>query len=420
MKKYKLGFIGCGNMATAIWKGCIESGYLSSSELAVCDVDSTKTVVAESCGISVLSGSEIFTSCQYVVLAVKPQSFSNLCQEYAGVSQADCVISIMAGVSIASLVDGLKIDKICRVMPNTPVMKLKGMSSLSFHNCNEENLNFIYGLFQSLGEVIVVPENLIHTVVSLSGSGPAYVYAFLQALINGAVEDGLTFEQAKTSAIQTLIGACSMVGDASDLSTLIDEVCSKGGTTIQAIEYFRNHNFEDIVKGAMRASGARSFEMENNTKNANSSELKEITIYTDGACSVNPGPGGWAAILMYNGVEKEISGGESETTNNRMELMAVISGLKALKLPRCKVNLYSDSAYVVNAVEQGWVYGWKNRGWKTAGKEEVKNVDLWQELLVLLSKHKVTFYKVKGHADNEFNNRCDKLAREEAIKHKAN
>jgi len=137
--------------------------------------------------------------------------------------------------------------------------------------------------------------------------------------------------------------------------------------------------------------------------------ISEVSIYTDGACSGNPGPGGWAAILMAGGAKKEMSGGERDTTNNRMELMAVIEGLKALKRP-CKVDIYSDSAYVVNAFEQNWIGKWVKNGWKNSAKAEVANSDLWKELINLTSIHNVTFHKVKGHADNEFNNRCDELA----------
>ena len=137
--------------------------------------------------------------------------------------------------------------------------------------------------------------------------------------------------------------------------------------------------------------------------------ISEVTIYTDGACSGNPGPGGWAAILMAGGVKKELSGGEAYTTNNRMELMAVIEGLRALKRP-CKVDIYSDSAYVVNAFEQNWLQKWTMNGWKNSAKAEVANSDLWKELLSLTTMHNVTFHKVKGHADNEFNNRCEELA----------
>lgn len=138
--------------------------------------------------------------------------------------------------------------------------------------------------------------------------------------------------------------------------------------------------------------------------------MEKITIYTDGACSGNPGPGGWAAILMYNGNKKEISGGMKNTTNNIMEITAVIEGLKALKFP-CEVDLYSDSAYVVNAFSQGWIYNWIMKNWKTASGDEVKNKELWQELYSLTKLHKVNFIKVKGHSDNEYNNRCDELAR---------
>ena len=137
--------------------------------------------------------------------------------------------------------------------------------------------------------------------------------------------------------------------------------------------------------------------------------INEVTIYTDGACSGNPGPGGWAAILMAGGAKKELSGGERDTTNNRMELMAVIEGLAALKRP-CKVDIYSDSAYVVNAFSQNWIEKWIRNGWKNSAKAEVANSDLWKRLLELTSIHQVTFHKVKGHADNEFNNRCDELA----------
>ena len=138
---------------------------------------------------------------------------------------------------------------------------------------------------------------------------------------------------------------------------------------------------------------------------------EKVIIYTDGACSGNPGPGGWGAILMYKGAKKEISGGMKETTNNIMEVTAVIEALKCLKV-ESDVQVYSDSAYTVNAFNQGWIYNWFKNGWRTANKEPVKNKELWQELYALTKKHKVEFIKVKGHADNEFNNRCDEMARE--------
>ncbi len=137
--------------------------------------------------------------------------------------------------------------------------------------------------------------------------------------------------------------------------------------------------------------------------------MKQVTIYTDGACSGNPGPGGWGAILEWNGREKELSGGERETTNNRMELSGVIFALSALKEP-CAVDLYTDSKYVFDAVDKGWVYSWRKNGWRKADKKPALNVDLWERLLPLLETHRVTWHWVKGHAENEKNNRCDALA----------
>jgi len=139
-------------------------------------------------------------------------------------------------------------------------------------------------------------------------------------------------------------------------------------------------------------------------------QLKLVEIYTDGACSRNPGPGGWAAILSYNGIEKELSGNETETTNNRMELMAPIKALEALKEP-CKVIIYTDSAYVYNAFSQGWIDTWKNNNWLNSRKKPVENKDLWQRLLELMKIHSVQWIKVIGHSSNEKNNRCDYLAR---------
>jgi ribonuclease HI len=145
--------------------------------------------------------------------------------------------------------------------------------------------------------------------------------------------------------------------------------------------------------------------------------LTDVTIYTDGACSGNPGPGGWAAILIAGNYKKELSGGEANTTNNRMELAGVINGLRALTRP-CNVTIYSDSAYVVNAFNQNWIGKWMTNGWKNSAKAEVANSDLWKELAVLTATHKVTFSKVKGHADDELNNRCDELAVAESRKFK--
>ena len=143
--------------------------------------------------------------------------------------------------------------------------------------------------------------------------------------------------------------------------------------------------------------------------------MKNVEIYTDGACSGNPGKGGWGAVLIYESNKKEICGSEPDTTNNRMELTAVIEALKALKMP-CRVKLTTDSKYVCDAINQGWVYNWKRNGWRKADKKPALNVDLWEQLLELLEIHEVTFVWVKGHSGNPYNERCDELAVNEYLK----
>jgi len=137
--------------------------------------------------------------------------------------------------------------------------------------------------------------------------------------------------------------------------------------------------------------------------------LPEVILYTDGACSGNPGPGGWAALLMWKGKEKELTGGAVDTTNNRMEMKAVIEGLKALKKP-CHVKIHSDSALIVNTFKQGWIENWQRKGWKKSNNKPVENQDLWEAMLQAMEPHKIEWIKVKGHADNQLNNRVDELA----------
>ncbi|MBO4594716.1 MAG: ribonuclease HI [Clostridia bacterium] len=185
------------------------------------------------------------------------------------------------------------------------------------------------------------------------------------------------------------------------IDELINAVCSKGGTTVEAIKVFDENDLSGIVYKAVSACVNRSDEIE--------SGEKIVEIYTDGACSGNPGAGGYCAILVFGGTEKIVKGYEPDTTNNRMELVAAIEGISSLK-ESCRIKLYSDSSYLINAFNNGWVFDWKENGWKTAGKAEVKNIDLWEKLLSLYGKHKISFIKVKGHADNDYNNRCDKIA----------
>ncbi len=138
--------------------------------------------------------------------------------------------------------------------------------------------------------------------------------------------------------------------------------------------------------------------------------VKNVIIYTDGACSGNPGPGGWGAVLMFGDTIKEISGGERHTTNNRMEMLGVIRALEQLR-ERCRAAVHSDSSYVINCFLQGWHEKWLRNGWRNSSKQPVENRDLWEQLLALSQKHEVSWVKVKGHSDDEWNNRCDELAR---------
>lgn len=149
----------------------------------------------------------------------------------------------------------------------------------------------------------------------------------------------------------------------------------------------------------------------------NNTYLKEITIYTDGACSGNPGPGAWAAILIYNGIEKELVGYESNTTNNRMELTAAIEAISAVKYS-CSIKLFSDSSYLINAINNNWLGKWKNNDWHKSNKQPAQNIDLWEKISSLIQIHDIKWIKVKGHSDNSYNNRCDKLATSEISKHK--
>jgi len=145
--------------------------------------------------------------------------------------------------------------------------------------------------------------------------------------------------------------------------------------------------------------------------------MKKVTIYTDGACSGNPGDGGWGAVLFYKNIKREISGFEENTTNNKMELTAAIKALEMVKEP-CEIELYSDSAYLINAFNQDWITNWQMNGFRNASKKPVLNVEMWQKLIEFNTVHKITWIKVKGHADNEFNNRCDQLATGEIEKHR--
>ena len=403
MNKYKLGVIGAGNMSSAITKGILTNGVLAPADIIVSDVSEEKLKQAASLGMAVTQDNlSLARSVEYLLFAVKPQSFPEIAALIKG-QVSGRVISIMAGVTVATLRDSLSVTKICRVMPNTPCMIGSGMSALCFNAYSASEKKFPLSVFSSLGEIIELEEQKFDAVTSVSGSGPAYAYMFAEGMIKGGVNGGLSYEEAKKLTLATLIGGARMISlSEKPIPELIDAVCSKGGTTIQAVTHYRMSGLEDIIAEGVDRCRARSVEM------SNPSGESLVRMYTDGACSGNPGPGGYCAILTYGEKEKVISGGEKETTNNRMELLAVIKGLESL-VKRCVVEVHSDSAYVVNAVNNDWLGKWASRKW-----ENVKNPDLWEKLMFLMSCHDVRFIKVKGHSDDEMNNRCDKIARQES------
>ena len=404
MDKYKLGIIGAGNMSSAIMNGVLGAKLLAPGELLVSDLTYERLERAKSLGVNV-SIDNLFLAehCEYILFAVKPQSFPEIAAALKGKITSSMVLSIMAGISVKTLQNALAVSHVCRIMPNTPCMIGYGMSALCFKDCDEKGKAFAQKVFSSMGNVVVLDESKFDAVTSVSGSGPAYVYMFIQGMIKGGMNGGLSFEEAKQLTLATMIGGTKMIEKSDrDINELIDAVCSKGGTTIQAVTHYRNSGLTDIIAEGVDRCRARSVEMSNPTGDT------LVRIYTDGACSGNPGPGGYCAIMLCNGAEKVISGGEASTTNNRMELLAVIEGLKTLT-KRCVVEVNSDSAYVVNAVTNGWIHGWAARGW-----ENVKNPDLWYALYNLLSCHDVRFVKVKGHSDDKINNRCDEIARKES------
>lgn len=412
-KKYTLGIIGAGNMASAIVGGILNSKILDPNQIIISDLDDVKLNEKMALGLNVTkSNLEVFENAENILFAVKPQSFDDVVKDIKDKCKASLIISIMAGVSIEKLQSNFGKDKnYSRIMPNTPALVKKGMAAIAFsENFRSE---FVINIFKSLGEVVELDEKYFDAVTSLSGSGPAYVYLFIKSLIDGGIQGGLDFETSKKLALQTVLGAVEMVKSSPlDIDTLISNVCSKGGTTIEAINYYKDHKFEAIVKEGMKKCKDRSEELSGKKVNSLAASLlddKAITIFTDGACSGNPGIGGWAYVIVNNKSEDGNSGAEDNTTNNRMELLAIINALKSLDGHQV-VNLYSDSAYALNAFLEGWIYNWVMNGWRSASGE-VKNVDLWQELLELTKIHDVKFIKVKGHSDNVYNNLCDRLAK---------
>lgn len=262
-KKFTLGIIGVGNMASAILGGILRGGLLPAGRIIVSDRDEEKLAVMAQNGVSVTSDNRaVASSCEYLMFAVKPQVAPAVFEEIAQSVSAGTVISIMAGVTVAKLRAALGERNYVRVMPNTPALVGEGMSVIAFGEGGRSQ--FVLDVFASIGKVAELGEDKFDAVTSLSGSGPAYVYMFIKALIDGGVENGLDPDTAKLLAVQTVRGSAKMAGlSTKPITELIDAVCSKGGTTIQAVESFRQDGLEDIVKKGMAKCKKRSEELAN-------------------------------------------------------------------------------------------------------------------------------------------------------------
>lgn len=257
---YKLGFIGFGNMANAVYNGIVDK-IIKKSDIILYDIDSEKLKNAQDKGLSVAaSNQEIFDLCEYIVLAVKPQQAANIFSSING--KKNTLISIMAGVTKKVISKFLPNCKVVRCMPNSPALIGKGITAIDCFDLDKNKRDFVLNLFSAVGETVELKEALMDAVTSISGSGPAYIYLFLDALIKAGMENGLDYKTSKKLSIQTLIGSAEMVKQTdTPIENLIEAVCSKGGTTIEAVKVFKDKNFEEIINDSVRACYNRAKEL---------------------------------------------------------------------------------------------------------------------------------------------------------------
>lgn len=262
MKKYKLGIIGVGVMGQSILHCAIEKKVLQKEQIALFDVSKSQLEAFQDSFTCLDSARELLNLCEYVLVSIKPQHFGDLLQQ-ATIPDDVILLSIMAGITIQSI--RRQTDSTCgitRIMPNTPCRLGYGMCALCFDQVNNDQKVFVKSLFASCGKTIELEETFFDAVTSVSGSGPAYVYSFIDGMIKGGMEGGLTYEQSKILTLQTFLGTVKMVENSDEpLETLINKVCSKGGTTIEAIRTFRDHQLEQIIIEGMNACRNRSKEL---------------------------------------------------------------------------------------------------------------------------------------------------------------
>lgn len=269
-KQFKLGVIGCGFMANAILRGAVLSDFLKGKKIIVSDSNSEKLdAAAKELGVNVTTDNrEVAESCEFLLFAVKPQTFGEVAKELTDVCP-EKVISIMAGVKKAKIKNSLGVGliRVARCMPNLPCSIGSGMMGvdMSDYNGNAEDSEFISKLFDCMGQVISIDESKLDAVTGISGSGPAYVFMFIDSLIDAGVKQGLTKDEARVLAVQTVIGGAEMAQNAEKpIPELIMNVCSKGGTTIEAVKVLEDNNFRGIVSDAVAACVKRSKELSDN------------------------------------------------------------------------------------------------------------------------------------------------------------
>lgn len=258
---YRLGFIGFGNMANAILSGILREKLLSSAEIGTFDADEQKRKQAEALGLKAfVSNDELAASCEYILFAVKPQCSESILHETD--FSKNVLISIMAGIRLEKLVKSSGCSRVARCMPNTPCMVGKGAIAVDTSLLNDAQRNFLFDVLSSTGKVVELSDSKMDAVTAVSGSGPAYIYLFMQGMIEEGIRLGLTYEQAKTLTTATFEGAARLYQTSDrNLDSLIDSVCSKGGTTIQAVESFRQDDLLKIISRAMKKCYDRSVEL---------------------------------------------------------------------------------------------------------------------------------------------------------------
>ena len=265
MKKYKLGIIGVGVMGQAILHCATEKKLLQEKDVALFDVCPDSLTPYRTCNFCAKNAQEVIDCCEYVLVSIKPQHFDELAKNIK-IETDTVIISIMAGTPISKIRNKTHSTfGIARIMPNTPCRIGYGMCAVCFDNVPDDKKDFIFKLFDTCGKTLEIDEKYFDTITSVSGSGPAYVYSFINGMIKGGMGGGLTYEQSKFLTLQTFIGAMKMAENSTEpLGTLIDKVCSKGGTTIEAVKIFQENNLEQIIISGMDACRKRSEELSKN------------------------------------------------------------------------------------------------------------------------------------------------------------